>query len=183
MTDAPGLGWAFYDSPIGRGVLVWDAQGRLAGAQLAAADEAATQALVQRRWPGLPEQPPPAAVQDWLTRLAGLFRGVADDFTDLPLAMDALGAFDRRVLTLARAIPPGQTRRYGELAQALGEPGAARAVGAALGRNPFAPIVPCHRVLAAGGRTGGFSAPGGAADKQRLLALEAGWFGPQRSLF
>ncbi|MBN8489515.1 MAG: MGMT family protein, partial [Burkholderiales bacterium] len=73
---------------------------------------------------------------------------------------------------LARAIPPGRTRTYGELALDLGEPGAARAVGQALGANPFAPIVPCHRILAAHGGAGGFSAPGGTRTKLQLLALE-----------
>ena len=80
--------------------------------------------------------------------------------------------FNARVYELARSIPPGRTMTYGEVAAALGEPGAARAVGQALGHNPFAPVVPCHRVLAAGGRTGGFSAGGGAATKMRMLEIE-----------
>jgi methylated-DNA-[protein]-cysteine S-methyltransferase len=72
---------------------------------------------------------------------------------------------------------------YGEVAKLLGEPGAARAVGQALGSNPFAPVVPCHRVLAAGGRPGGFSAEGGASTKLRLLEIERARFGSERGLF
>jgi O-6-methylguanine DNA methyltransferase len=77
------------------------------------------------------------------------------------------------VYEIARAIPAGATASYGELAARLGSPGAARAVGQALGRNPFAIVVPCHRVLAAGSKVGGFSANGGVATKLRLLSIEA----------
>lgn len=78
----------------------------------------------------------------------------------------------RAVYALARAIPVGETRTYGEIARALGKPGAARAVGQALGKNPFALVVPCHRVLATGGASGGFSAPGGVDTKARMLTIE-----------
>jgi methylated-DNA-[protein]-cysteine S-methyltransferase len=87
--------------------------------------------------------------------------------------MTSIPEFDRRVYELARTIPPGRTVTYGEIARDLGEePVRARDVGQALARNPFAPIVPCHRVVAAGGRLGGYSAPGGQATKRRLLELE-----------
>jgi methylated-DNA-[protein]-cysteine S-methyltransferase len=88
------------------------------------------------------------------------------------LDMAALTAFDRRVYEVVRTIPPGQTLSYGDVAARLGAPGAAQAVGQALGRNPFPPIVPCHRVLAANRRTGGFSARGGTRTKLRMLAVE-----------
>ena len=81
-------------------------------------------------------------------------------------------ALARRVYEVARTIPPGATLTYGEIAARLELPGAARDVGQALGRNPFPLVVPCHRVVAAGGRLGGFSARGGAATKRRLLAIE-----------
>jgi methylated-DNA-[protein]-cysteine S-methyltransferase len=80
--------------------------------------------------------------------------------------------FHRRVYDVARTIPPGATLTYGDIAARLGEPGSARAVGQALGRNPFPIIVPCHRVLAANGQLGGFSATGGSATKRRLLTIE-----------
>lgn len=90
------------------------------------------------------------------------------------LDLDAVPAFHRRVFAIARGIGPGSTRTYGEIAAELGESGSARAVGQALGRNRFPIVVPCHRVLAAGGRAGGFSAPGGTATKLRLLEIEGG---------
>jgi methylated-DNA-[protein]-cysteine S-methyltransferase len=81
--------------------------------------------------------------------------------------------FDRRVYEVARTIPPGETMTYGAVAKALGEePMRARDVGIALSRNPFAPIVPCHRIVAANGQLGGYSAPGGASTKRRLLEIE-----------
>ena len=83
----------------------------------------------------------------------------------------------------ARAIPPGQTRTYGDIAQELGDPGLARAVGQAMGHNPFAPVVPCHRVLAAGLKPGGFSASGGALTKLRMLAIEGARPSGTASLF
>jgi methylated-DNA-[protein]-cysteine S-methyltransferase len=88
------------------------------------------------------------------------------------LDMELVPEFDRRVYSVARAVPPGRTITYGEIAARLGERGAAQAVGQALGRNPFPVVVPCHRVLAAGGGIGGFSARGGVATKRRMLAIE-----------
>ena len=96
--------------------------------------------------------------------------------TNLVLDMEGVPPFHQRVYELARAIPPGETLTYGELASLMGEPGAARAVGQALGKNPFAPVVPCHRVLAAQGRPGGFSAPGGIDTKLRMLLIERARF-------
>ena len=101
------------------------------------------------------------------------------------IVLDCCGVADfaRSVYVLTRAIPPGQTRTYGELAQELGGLGLARAVGQALGANPFAPIVPCHRVLAAGREPGGFSGGQGALTKLRMLELEGAAWGGTRSLF
>jgi methylated-DNA-[protein]-cysteine S-methyltransferase len=80
--------------------------------------------------------------------------------------------FNRRVYDMARTIPAGATLSYGELAERLGDRTLARDVGVALGQNPFPIIVPCHRVVAASGKTGGFSAPGGVRTKLRLLSIE-----------
>src|SRR5207253_5626638 len=95
------------------------------------------------------------------------------DLSELELDMDAVPPFQRRVYEQARRITPGTTLSYGELAAQLGSPGSARAVGQALGRNPFPIVVPCHRVLAAGGKVGGFTANGGITTKLRLLSIEA----------
>ncbi len=110
---------------------------------------------------------------DALERLVRLLDGEPLAFDDLPLALDHLSAFQRRVIAACRAIPYGTTRSYGQVAAAAGSPGAARAVGQVMAGNRHPLIVPCHRVLAAGGKIGGFSAPQGLALKRRLLALES----------
>jgi methylated-DNA-[protein]-cysteine S-methyltransferase len=106
-----------------------------------------------------------------------------DTLEDVPLDCGQTPSFNQRVYAEARRIPPGRIVHYGDLAKSLGDPGASRAVGRALGRNPFAPIVPCYRVLAAGGRSGGFSATGGVATKLKMLELEGARFGDQDGLF
>jgi methylated-DNA-[protein]-cysteine S-methyltransferase len=94
------------------------------------------------------------------------------NFSSVALNLDHLTPFGRRIIANCRRIPFGQTRSYGELAAACGSPGAARAVGQAMAKNRYPLIVPCHRVLASGGKIGGFSAPDGLRTKRRLLALE-----------
>ena len=103
--------------------------------------------------------------------MTALLRGEARDLSAVPLDMEGVSEFDRRVYEIARSIPPGRVLTYGEVASRLGINNA-RAIGQSLGRNPIAVIVPCHRVVAADGRLGGFSANGGASTKRRLLAIE-----------
>jgi methylated-DNA-[protein]-cysteine S-methyltransferase len=168
--DAPGF--ALFDTPIGHCALAWGLHG-IVGAALPGATPEATRARVRRRHPGVHEVVPPPEVARVIERITALLSGQADDdLHDIALDMRAVPAFHRRVYELARGIGPGRTLTYGEVAAQLGEPQAARAVGQALGANPFPIIVPCHRVLAAGGRSGGFSAPGGARTKLRLLEIE-----------
>lgn len=114
----------------------------------------------------------PGFVHDAARALKAHLAGVHQDLSRLPLDLTVLKPFQRAVYEVVRDLPPGKTATYGEIADRLGKPGASRAVGQALGRNPFLVAVPCHRVLAAGGAAGGFSAPGGVIAKQRLLALE-----------
>jgi methylated-DNA-[protein]-cysteine S-methyltransferase len=104
--------------------------------------------------------------------MTALLRGERLDLSFVALDLEAVPEFHRRVYEITRTIQPGATLSYGEIALRLGERDAARAVGQALGRNPFPIVVPCHRVVASGGKTGGFSAPGGAATKLRMLAIE-----------
>jgi methylated-DNA-[protein]-cysteine S-methyltransferase len=118
-----------------------------------------------------------------ITRLAAALQGAPDTLEDVPLDDADVPEFNRRVYALARRIPPGQSRSYGEIAAELGGPAVARAVGQALGRNRFAPLVPCHRVLAAHAQAGGFSGPGGLKTKLKLLQLEGARFGEQAGLF
>lgn len=112
-----------------------------------------------------------------------LFRTGRANLAGIELDFSLVGEFERRAYEFARTIEPGRTLTYGEIAAALGEPGAARAVGQAMGRNPWPIVVPCHRVLAADGSLGGFSAPGGSATKLRLLAIEGADAARQGSLF
>ncbi len=108
-----------------------------------------------------------------LRRLQAFASGVSDDFRDVQLEPSRPSEFRRRVTRRCRRIPYGQTLTYGELAAAAGSPGAARAVGNCMAANRFPLIVPCHRVVAADGHIGHFSAPGGTGMKRRLLAMEA----------
>jgi len=170
------LGFALFPTAIGHCGIAW-AEAALVGVQLPEHDEPASRARMQRRFPGTPELPTPPWVQAVIERVVATLTGTHDALLDVPLDMSGVPPFNQRVLELARRIPPGRFLTYGEMAAQLGEPGAARAVGQALGHNPFAPIVPCHRILAANGKTGGFSANGGAQTKMRMLEAE-GAFSP-----
>jgi methylated-DNA-[protein]-cysteine S-methyltransferase len=107
-----------------------------------------------------------------LERLRRYAEGEPVDLHDVPVAVDHLSAFQRRVVKACRAIPAGERRTYGQLAAAAGSPGAARAVGQVMATNRVPLVVPCHRVVASGGGLGGFSAPQGLTMKRRLLSLE-----------
>lgn len=172
--DAPGL--YLFDTPIGRCGIGWSARG-IASVQLPDRDDARLLARLRLRLPGAPLAPPPAEVRAAAERTLHLLQGERDDLQDVRLDMQGVPPFHQRVYVRARAIPPGTTITYGELAADIGEPGAARAVGQALGLNPFAPIVPCHRILAAASRSGGFSAPGGVDTKLQMLLIERASFG------
>lgn len=115
--------------------------------------------------------------------MQALLAGHDLDLSFVVLADAGVSPFEAQVYAAARMIRRGQTRTYGEVARGLGDPGAARAVGAALGRNPWPIVVPCHRVLAANGATGGFSAPGGVSTKLRLLQIEQAGGGAGGGLF
>jgi methylated-DNA-[protein]-cysteine S-methyltransferase len=167
----PDFGFALFDTAIGRCGIAWSPRGIVA-LQLPEATPAATRARLQRHCPEAIEAEPDGSVRDAIAAIVALLGGEPCDLASIDLDMSGVPEFHRRVYAIARAIPPGRTLTYGEIAARLGEPGAARAVGRALGRNPFAIIVPCHRVVAAGGKLGGFSANGGAATKRRILAIE-----------
>ncbi|MBV8108412.1 MAG: methylated-DNA--[protein]-cysteine S-methyltransferase [Hyphomicrobiales bacterium] len=164
-------GFALFDTDIGPCGIAWGARG-IIGVQLPEASEARTRARLVRRYPHAREAPPPAQVRRVIDGIVSLLGGQASDLSGAALDMDGLPAFDRSVYEVARGIAPGATLSYGEIAARLGERGLARDVGQALGRNPFPIIVPCHRVLAAGGKAGGFSANGGVTTKLRLLTIE-----------
>jgi O-6-methylguanine DNA methyltransferase len=171
-------GFALFDTAIGRCGVAWGERG-VAGVQLPEAGERETRARMLQRFPAAGEAAPPPEVQRVIDRIVALLRGEPSDLSAIALDMEQVPAFHRRVYEAARAIPPGMTLSYGDIAARAGAPGAARAVGQALGRNPFPIIVPCHRVLAAGGKIGGFSAEGGVATKRRMLAIEGAQEGAQ----
>lgn len=168
MTDR---GLTIFDTQIGPCGIAWGDRGVIA-VQLPEGDEAKTRARLLRRCPHAREAAPPAAVQDAIEGIISLLRGERHDLSAIALDMDGLPSFDRRVYEVARTIAPGATLSYGEISARLGARDLAREVGQALGRNPFPIIVPCHRVLAAGGKAGGFSANGGVTTKLRLLTIE-----------
>jgi methylated-DNA-[protein]-cysteine S-methyltransferase len=163
--------FALFETPIGPCGIAWGGRG-IAGIQLPEADAAGTRARLLRRFPKATEAPPPPAVADAVQGIITLLSGRGDDLSTVEIDLGRVPEFHRRVYEVTRSIPPGETLTYGEVAARLGEPGAARAVGRALGRNPFPIVVPCHRIVAAGGRTGGFSARGGVLTKVRLLEIE-----------
>jgi methylated-DNA-[protein]-cysteine S-methyltransferase len=111
-----------------------------------------------------------------IQELQGYFAGARASFDTVVLDLSRVHPFDRRVYEWTRTVGWGQTASYGEIARRIGEPGAARAVGQALGRNPIPIIIPCHRVLGSGHWIGGFSAYGGTTTKERLLELEGAYF-------
>ena len=164
-------GFLLFDTPIGTCGLAWSDRG-VVGVQLPEGNEAAARARLRRDFPETQESPPPPQVARAVEAIVALLSGEARDLSFVELDMRHVPPFNRRVYEIARTIPPGATLSYGEIAARLGAPGAARDVGAALGHNPFAIVVPCHRVVAANGKLGGFSARGGIKTKLRLLSIE-----------
>lgn len=165
------FGYTLFDTAVGRCGVAWGPDG-IVSLQLPEGRETATRARLLARHPEALETTPPEDVRRGIDDIAALLRGESRDLAGLRLDMRGVPDFHRRVYEAARTIGPGATSTYGEIATRLGSRGLSRAVGQALGRNPFPLIVPCHRVLAAGGRVGGFSAAGGIATKLRLLAIE-----------
>jgi methylated-DNA-[protein]-cysteine S-methyltransferase len=169
--DTAVRSFALFDTPIGRCGVAWNARG-ITCVQLPEPGDRAMRARLLGRFPDARQTAPPAFVQRAVAGVLALLRGEASRLDEVRLDMDGVPPFHRRVYEFARTIPPGATLSYGEVARRLGAPGAARAVGQALRRNPFAIVVPCHRVLASGGKVGGFTATGGVTTKLRLLQLE-----------
>jgi methylated-DNA-[protein]-cysteine S-methyltransferase len=177
------VSFTIFETMIGACGIAWGERGIVA-VQLPEANEQKTRTRLQRRFPEAREIPPTPEVQRAIEGIVALLRGEASDLSAVVLDVEDLPAFNRRVYEVARAIPPGATLSYGEIAARLGEPPqAARDVGQALGQNPIPIIVPCHRVLAANGKPGGFSASGGVTTKLRLLTIEGAKTSDKPSLF
>ena len=163
--------FALFETAIGICGIVWTARG-ICGVQLPEKDAAATRARVHRRHPTAIEAVPSAEARRAIDGIIALLSGEKRDLTDIAIDDERQAEFNKRVYAIARSIPPGQTMTYGEIAERVGDKTLARAVGQAMGENPTPLIMPCHRVLAAGGKTGGFSASGGVVTKLRLLTIE-----------
>jgi methylated-DNA-[protein]-cysteine S-methyltransferase len=153
--------------PVG---LAWTARG-LIGLQLPEPDGAISLARLLRRREAA-ETEAPKWLQPTVNRLQRYFTGAQVDLSHSPIDFDGVPAFFRLLYFEMLEIGWGETVSYGELARRVGSPGAARAVGQAMSHNAIPVIIPCHRVLASGQRSGGFSASGGVGTKLRLLELE-----------
>ncbi len=167
-----------FETAAGYCAIAWN-DGGIVRLQLPATDVVATERYLRRRLPGAEPGTPPPAVAEAIAAVQRYFTGQKVDFSEIRLDLGKQDAFFTRVYAEARRIGWGVTSTYGTLARQLGaEPQAARDVGQAMARNPVPLIIPCHRVLAAGGKVGGFSAPGGSAAKIRMLELEGVRLGP-----
>jgi methylated-DNA-[protein]-cysteine S-methyltransferase len=172
-SDERPIRFTLFDTTIGTCGIAWSERG-VVWVQLPEGAAAKTRARIRHRFPNARDEAPPRAIRLAVEGIVALLRGESRDLDDVVLDQEGVPPFHRRVYAVARRIRPGKTLSYGEIAHELGAPGAARAVGQALGKNPFAIVVPCHRVLAAGGKSGGFSARGGVTTKLRMLAIESG---------
>lgn len=173
--------YSLFDTPLGRCGIAWTEDGVI-GVQLPEKTIAQTRLRLLRHCPEADEETPPREIERAIADIKALFSGEKKSLRAVRLDMGLVAAFNARVYETTRAIPPGQTRTYGQIARAVGKPDGARAVGQALGRNPFPIVVPCHRVIGVDGRLVGFSANGGVITKLKMLEIE-GWKANEPSLF
>jgi methylated-DNA-[protein]-cysteine S-methyltransferase len=166
-----GRSYAIFDTAVGRCGIAWGDAG-IVGVQLPEAREIDTRRRMLRQYPDARELHPSVNAEIAIEAIAALLRSQPCDFSDVALDMHGLPPFNRRVYEFARTIPRGETMTFAAVAKRLGASGAGRAVGQAIGRNPFTVLVPCHRLLAAEGEADGFSMNGGVISKRRLLSLE-----------
>jgi methylated-DNA-[protein]-cysteine S-methyltransferase len=160
------------ETATGALAVAWNERG-IVGSWMHAGTVERAREQVRRTYPNATETAPPASIATAIEGARRMLSGELRDLQTTPLDLSDVPDFDRRVYDVVRTIKPGQTMTYGQVAAALGEePMMARDVGIAMARNRFAPFVPCHRVVAANGKLGGYSAPGGPATKRRLLELE-----------
>lgn len=174
--------FVFFDTAIGRSAVAWGQHGLL-GVWLPEPDQAQARRKVLSQLPTATGSAPPAAVRAGIEAMIRLLDGQPDELADIVLDETGVPDFNRKVYLITRAIPAGSTLCYGDIAVRLGQPGSARAVGRALGNNPWPIVVPCHRVLAADGTLHGFSAHGGIDTKRRMLQIEGALPADEPTLF
>jgi methylated-DNA-[protein]-cysteine S-methyltransferase len=165
--------FALFATPLGTCATVWSEAG-ITGFALPERTEPAIRARLKRQFGDPEESEPNTSALQVIDGVSALLAGHHLDLLEIELDMSDVPVFHRRVYVAARHIPVGTTVTYGELAARVDSPNSARAVGQALGRNPFAIIVPCHRIVGASGKLVGFTAHGGVTTKQRLLEIEGG---------
>lgn len=166
-----GRGYNIFDTGIGRCGIAWGDRG-IISVHLPETREIETRRRMLRQYPDARELRPPLNVEIAIEGIGALLRGGPADLSDVTLDMSGIPYFNQRVYAFTRTISRGETRTYGEIAAALGISGAVHSVAQALAQNPFVIIVPCHRVLDAGGYADKISAHGGVISKRRLLSIE-----------
>jgi len=178
--------YALFETAIGWTGIAWGDNG-LIGSHLPERDQTVARASLLRRFPGLAEAGTPPEVAGVIHGIGALLRGEKPMLLEARLDLSGVPEFNAKVYAITRRIPPGETMTYGAIALRIGDRHLAQQVGGVLGRNPWPIIVPCHRVTAAGGKLGGFTARGGVQTKLKLLAIEgappaaqADLFGPER---
>ena len=166
-----GRAYTIFDTGIGRCGIAWGHDG-IVGVQLPEAREIETRKRLFQLYPDARETRPTLNIELAIEGIVALLRGKGGNFSDVTLDMGGIHVFNQRVYQITRAIPRGETRTYGEIAARLGAPGTAHSVARAIARNPFVIIVPCHRVLDAGGYADEISRHGGVISRRRLLSIE-----------
>ncbi len=177
-----GRAYTIFDTGIGRCGIAWGHDG-VVGVQLPEAREIETRKRLFQLYPEARETRPPLNVELAIEGIVALLRGESGDFSDVTLDMGGIHAFNQRVYQITRMIPRGETRTYGEIAARLGASGAVHSVAQAIARNPFVIIIPCHRVLEAGGYADKISPHGGVISKRRLLSIEGAGGPSSKTLF
>ena len=177
-----GRGYTIFDTSVGRCGIAWGDLGVL-GVQLPEAREIETRRRLFQLFPDARELRPSPDIQSAIEGIVALLRGKAADFSEVRLDMTGIPPFNARVYDFTRSIPRGETMTYGEVAARLGASGAVQSVAQAISKNPFMVIVPCHRVLEAGGYADRISAYGGSISKRRLLSIEGAGSASSKTLF
>jgi methylated-DNA-[protein]-cysteine S-methyltransferase len=174
--------FALFETAIGTCGIAWTELG-ISNVLLPGRSAEQTRGMLTARHGAAAETEPPAAVAEAVAAIVRLMTGSPEDLTGVELDLTDVPAFNREVYAIARTIAPGSTLCYGDIASRIGRPGAARAVGRAMGENPCPIVVPCHRVLAADGSLHGFSSYGGIATKRRMLQIEGALAPDEPTLF
>lgn len=177
-----GMRYTLFETALGFAGIVWSDVG-ITRFQLPSQTAEATTRNLLRRAPGATRAEPPHQIVEAITAAKHYFAGEKIDFAHLPLDLSGQDDLFRDIYAAARRVGYGETTTYGALAKSIGRSDweGARDVGQAMAKNPVALIIPCHRVLAAGGKLGGFSAPGGSETKIRMLELEGAKLGPRQA--